>query len=164
MHLAAFSEAFRAIQEYPFLPNVKRLSIRYGNYISSLNTLASLAVDFGRMLKSVGPLDVLSIYGCDPHIYLAPFLGLRDFSDMEHPIVYPPIKKLELSHLAIVHDKLECISAIVEFAKSQHERGIPFERLDFCMEKLPAGIEERLRPWVHTLDCYESLCEEFEED
>jgi hypothetical protein len=105
----------------------------------------------------VGPLDLLSIYGGDPHIYLTPFLDLPQFNDMEHPIVYPPIKELVISHPLMLQDKEECITAIVEFAKSQHARGIPFDRVVFCMEKLPTAIAERLKPWVGIVDCYEEL-------
>jgi hypothetical protein len=157
---ATLSQAFRNIRDHPLLPGVKRLGIRYRASISGFDDLKYLANEFGKLLKPVGPLDVLSIYGCDPHFYLTPFLNLREFDNMEHPIVYPSIKELELSHICMSQNKEECIEGIVEFAKSQHGRGIPFERVTFCMERLPAGIAEKLMPWVGVVNCYESLCEE----
>ena len=157
---ATFTQASRTIQDCPLLPSVKRLRIRYRSSISDFDELRHYANVFGRLLKSAGPLDVLSIYGCDPHVFLTPFLNLEEFNNMEEPIVYPQIKELKMFHLVMVHHKEECITAIVEFAKSQHARGIPFERVEFCMERLPTGIAERLRPWVGAVDCHESLCEE----
>ena len=47
----------------------------------------------------------------------------------------------------------DMIDAIVELAKSQHARGIPFERLTVHTWDIPAWIEEQLAQWVDTVDC-----------
>ena len=155
---STFSQALRTIEHYPLLLNVKRLRIGYHCFVGDPDNSRYFANEFGRLLRSVGPLDLLSVYGCDPHFYLAPFLNLPEYINTEHPIVYPPIKELCVHHPAMLHHEEECISAIVGLAKSQHARGIPFERLELLMETLPAGIAERLTPWVGVVECDESPC------
>jgi hypothetical protein len=157
LHLATFRQATAIIRDHPFLPNVRRLLIRHRCSANGFDQHRYLASQFGGLLKSVGPLNVLEVHHCDLHVYLAPFLYLQEFNNMEEPIVYPPIKELKIYHpsRSSSYYQEECMTAIVEFARSQHARGIPFERVEFCMEKLPTGIVERLRPYVGTLDCYE---------
>ena len=49
---------------------------------------------------------------------------------------------------------------IVELAKLQHERGIPFERVVVRRESMPEGMKEGLRPWVSSVEfCYDELRE-----
>ena len=158
-HWQTFSYVFETIQNHPLLHNLKRLLIGYRCFISHFLDLSSFATEFRELIESTGPLDLLSIFGLDPHIYLTPFLSIQEF-DHPGPIAYPPIKELKISHPSMVHRKEEFPSAIVEFAKLQHARGTPFERLELCMEELPTGIAERLRPWVGEVECYEALCED----
>ena len=160
LHRATFCQAATTIRDHPLLPTVKLLYIHHRCFIHSFNNLRHLANEFGGLLKSLGPLDRLFIYGCDPHVYLTPFLSLPELNNTEEPTMYPPIKELVICHPTMVHHKEECMSAIVEFAKSQHARGLPFERLELLMERLPEGIAERLRPWVGILECYEEPCPE----
>lgn len=62
--------------------------------------------EFGRLVESVGPLDVLSVYSCDPNICLTPFLDLEEFNDT---IMYPSIKELRISHPTMLRHEEECI-------------------------------------------------------
>jgi hypothetical protein len=103
--------------------------------------------DVGRLFKSVGTLEELTIYGCDLRSYLTPL------------VVYPPIKELTISHPWRPSQE-ECMVAIVELAKSQHALGVPFKRVTVCMENLPTVMAKRLEPWVGAADCYEELCME----
>jgi hypothetical protein len=163
LHWTTFCNASQTIQTHQLLPNVKRLLIRYMCFISSLRDLRSFTDVFRMLVESMGPLEALSIFGWDPHIYLTPFLDSQEFRgscNQDGPITYPPIKELKIYHPLMLHNKERFTSAIIEFAKSQHARGIPFERLELCMEKLPTGMVEGLRPWVGAADCYESLCED----
>ena len=77
---------------------------------------------------------------------------------MDHPIVFPPIKELTISHPPVVHGEEECTAAIVELAKSQHALGLPFERVTVRARKLPAGMAGILEPWVGVADCCEGWC------
>lgn len=152
-----FSQVSKTIRDHPLLPHIKRLHIDYRFLISNPTLLVHIANEVRRLFQSVGPLDELTVYGCDLRSYLAPFLNLPEFNNMEQPVVFPPIKKLTISH-PFMRDHDESMAAVVKLAKSQHARGVPFERVTVCMEKLPTAMEEGLRPWVGTADCYEELC------
>ena len=54
----------------------------------------------------------------------------------------------------------EYLDAIVDLAESQHQKGIPFERVTVRAEWLPTGMAERLREWVDVVEYYEEDCEE----
>ena len=146
-----FCQASMTIRAHPLLSNLKHLHIAYAELFSNCDCLRRAADEFERLFKSLGPLDVLSIRGYDPRSYLAPFLDLEEFGGTEHPIVYPPIKELEILDPLLIWSKQECLAAIVEFAKSQHERGVPFERVTIRITDLPEAMVEMLRPWVGTV-------------
>jgi hypothetical protein len=148
LHWATFRHAFATIQTRQPLTNVKRLLIGWC-FISDFHNPDSFTDVFRGLIKSMGPLEVLSISDWDPNIYLG------GFNTADEPIAYPPIKELKISHPSGPHHEEQFTSAIVALARSQHSRGTPFERLELRMEELPAGIVERLRPWVGTVDCYE---------
>ena len=155
VYCPVFSQASRAVQEHPLLPNVKRLRIGYRDYIGHSSDLRRLGSVFRKLFCSVGQLDSLSIYGCDPcSFFFAPFDSLEP-GNAEEPVVYPLIKELEISH-PLIEDVEESMIGIVEFARLQCFRGLPLERVTLCMEKLPEGIEDRLRRWVPTVNCYEA--------
>lgn len=59
-------------------------------------TMAAPSVEFGRLLKSTGPLDVLLIHSCNSRAYLAPFLDFPEFDGPVQPIAYPPIKEYKI--------------------------------------------------------------------
>ena len=149
--LEVFSQASRTVRDHPLLPDIKRLHIRCRAFFSDPVQLRSMANEVGRLFKSVGPLDELALHGCDLRPYLAPFLGLPEFEDMEQPITFPPIKELTISHPLMV-DNEECMAAIVELTKSQHALGVPFERVTVRAEKFPVAMVEMLEPWVGEVD------------
>lgn len=155
MALEAFSRASKTIQDHPLLPNVKHLHIGYKASILNLVQLRSLANEAGRLFRSVGPLDRLTLRGCDTRLWFAPFLGFLEFEDMEQPTALPLIKELTISHPLTMGDEEGRMAAIVELAKSQHALGIPFRRVTVRAEGLPAEMAEMLGPWVGEADCHE---------
>ena len=157
MALEIFSQISRTVRDHPLLPNIKRLHIACGVFISEPVRLRSVANEFARLFGSVGPLDELTLRGFDLHSYLTPFLNLPEFEDMEQSIIFPPIKELTISHPLMV-DGGECMVAVVELAKSQHALGVAFERVTVRSGKLPAGVREMLEPWVGVADCCEERC------
>jgi hypothetical protein len=46
-------------------------------------------------------------------------------------------------------------ATIVGFAKLQHARGMPFECVVICTERMPVGMEEGLKPWVGSVEHYD---------
>jgi len=154
MALEIFSQGSRAVCDHPLLSGIKRLRISCGVFISEPIQLRSMANEVGRLFGFVGPLDELTLRGFDSSLYLATFLDLPEFKDMDHPIVFPPIKWLTISHPPMEGPE-ECIFAIVELAKLQHALGVPFERVTFLAKGLPAGMAEMLELWVGVADCRE---------
>jgi hypothetical protein len=64
----------------------------------------------------------MTIYQCD----LGPYLRFVLEDDNEEPAVFPSVKELTISHPT---NLFACKALIVKLAKSQHARGIPFERV-----------------------------------
>jgi len=153
--LEAFSQASKTIQDHPLLPNVKRLHIRYRTPILNPVRLRSMADEAWRLFKSMGPLDELTLHGCDTRSWFAPFLVFQEFEYTEQPIALPLIKELTISHPLVVGDEEGCMAAIVELAKSRHALGIPFRRVTVRAEGVPAEMAEMLGPWVGDADCHE---------
>jgi hypothetical protein len=152
MVIEVFSQASRTVRDHPPLHNIKRLHIGCEFYFREPAKLRGIANGIGRLFGSVGPLDELTIRGFDLRSYLAPFLDLPEFQDMDQPIVFPPIKELTISH-PMMMDNNERMAAIVELAKSQHALGVPFERVTICPGMLPAEMVEMLESWVSVADC-----------
>ena len=148
----ASSQGFRTIKNHPLLPNVKCLHIKCRDLdffgFETLLTIGEIKELFDRM----GPLDKLTLSGCELYPYLA---GFWRFGALSVPAVFPSIKDLTISHPTRVADEEECMNAIVEFAKSQHAKGIPFERVTVRAKRLPAAMAERLKQWVGVVDCCE---------
>jgi hypothetical protein len=144
MHHEVFSQASRTIRGHPRLVNIKRLRIYHSPLISTSNHRTLIASEVGRLFKSVGPLEELTIHGCDLQSCLTTLA------------VFPPIKELTISHPLLLSQE-GCMAVIVEFVKSRHVLGIPFERVTVRMEKLPTAMAERLGPWVGAADCYDEL-------
>ena len=155
MVLEVFSQASRTVRDYPLLHNAKHLHILHGISSPDFFGLIHMASQVEELFKSIGPLEVLCLHGCDLRSYLAPFLGLPEFEWMGQPIAFPPIKELTISHPSMVNDEERCMAAIVELAKSQHALGVPFERVKVRAEKLPTAMAEMLGPWVSVADCRE---------
>ena len=65
-----FSDASKTIRDHTSLPNTRRLLIRYSDPMNDTDQLRYLSNVFGRLFKSLWPLDILSLYGCDPKYFL----------------------------------------------------------------------------------------------
>ena len=130
-------QASRAIWDYPQVANVQRLRI-YHNFRFSLPVGDSLiANEVGSLFETVGALDELTIYESDLRPYLLLFLGPPE-RRARRPVAVPQVKVLVISHLVkLTEDKG---MAIVELAKLQHERVIPFECVAVCRESMSEGV------------------------
>ena len=151
-----FSQALRAIRDHSLLSHVKRLQFEYRAAISDTYGVLRRAAEILEILGSLGPLDALTICGCDLHVFLADFLH-NPVLDESDPIVFPRVNQLTILHPVMEEDEFECMNAIVGLAQSQHALGIPFERVTVRRWSLPTGMAEELGRWVGAVDC----CEEW---
>ncbi|KAF9783773.1 hypothetical protein BJ322DRAFT_1067017 [Thelephora terrestris] len=153
-----FSQALTTIQDHPLLSHIKRLHLTCKVGAPSDYTMSRMSVKIRELFSSLGPLDELTIYGCDLRIFLATFLDSSRLEDSEPPIVFPQIKKLAVLHVnpsMEFEENTECMNAFVELAKSQHALGIPFERVAVRTWRYPPGMADQLRPWVTAVDCHQ---------
>ena len=148
-----FYQALNTIQDRPLLSHVKRFHIKYTASMPDPHGMGYMMDTVRELFSSLGPLDELTIHGCDLRIFLAEFLGDLGFDDPEQPIVFPHIKELTILHPSMNTHYIECMDAIEELAKSQHALGIPFERVKIRMWDIPGGMAEELRRWVDIVDC-----------
>ena len=151
----AFSQACTVIRAHPQLCHIKHLRIGYQIVVPHAERLLSMTKEVGKLLGSVGPLDGLTIHGCDLHTFLASFLDIGEF--LEQPIEFPSIKELTVSYPTMEGGEGECMEAIVELAKSQHGKGMPFERVTVRAMTLPKALAERLGRWVGAVNCFEDM-------
>ena len=137
-----FSQALTTIPYLPLPSYVKRLHIEYkAATILDTDEMLARTEEVRKLFDSLGPLDKLTISGCDLHIFFANFLD-----KLEPPIVFPQIN--EFTILRPSYEETEYMYAIVELAKVQHSLGIPFERVTVSGWGLPAGMAEDLGRWV----------------
>ena len=134
------------IRDLPLLANIKHLEIRNGIRvpfsirISGYTGVTPIANEVGRLFKSLGPLEELTLRRCDMGPYFTP------------SVVFPPIKKLRIS-------QPECPpregyeAAIVGLAESQHALGVPFESVAVDMYDLTTEMEKGLGRWVGVVCC-----------
>ena len=108
------------------------------------------------LFGSLGPLDELTIDGCDLHTYFPPVVG-ESYDSQCGWIAFPLIKTLAVLHPSMEEHEEECMNAIIELAELQHTKGTPFERVTVRAEALPVAMEDRLRPWVGIADCCEEV-------
>jgi len=156
MHNEVFSQASKFIQDHPQLANVKRLRICHSFLSIGSTEDAHIANGLGRLFKSLGPLEELTIYCCDLQPYLPPSFHTPEFSGIEEPVVFPPVKDLTITHPLFSSDE-QCVAAIVGLAAWQHLLGVPFERVTIRMGRTPAAMAEGLRQWVGTVYCYDEM-------
>jgi len=69
VHHTVFTQAIGAIRNYRHLARVKRIRICHDFDSVGFAYIDGIATDVGQLLKSVGPLDELSIYHCDLQPY-----------------------------------------------------------------------------------------------
>ena len=153
-----FTQLTRAVQCHPHLANVRCLRICHGFHFICSPEDSYIASELGRLFRSVGPLDELTIYRCNLRPYCYPLFSLQG-DHTEGPVVFPPIKKLTILHP--VHQSEEQFEvAMVGMAKSQHGLGVPFEHVVIRGTSMPTGMEEGLRPWVSSVVyIYDEVCE-----
>ena len=143
-----FVEVTTTLFEHPQLANVKRFRICH-NYdrVASPFTL-QVTKQIGRLFRSLGPLDELTIYHSDMRPYFHSYLGAIEAGELGVP---SPIKELTISHQMCSSDD-EYTIGIVWLAQARHALGVPFERVVICELSMPAGLEEVLRPWVGNVE------------
>ena len=139
------AQAIQTIRNHPHLANIKRLHIC--NDFRSSGLIPDTASPVRQLINSMGFLDEMSIYQCDP----IPYLRLIPEDGNEGPAVFPSVKELTISHPINLFD---CQASIVGLAKSQHSRGIPFERVVIRGAMVVEGMEEALTPWVGSVKYY----------
>ena len=155
LHCEIFYQASRVIRDHPLLASVKRIHIDHRHFVPGSSEFARISEEVGRLFKSVGPLEKLTINNSDLYLYLGPFADNQGPRSAPRPFIFPPIKELTISHPLLLRDNEKRMAAIVGFAKSHHALGTPFERVTVYMEDLPTALAERLEPWVGTVDCRE---------
>ncbi|KAF9652215.1 hypothetical protein BDM02DRAFT_3183927 [Thelephora ganbajun] len=156
-HVRVFSQASKTIRNHPLLANVKRFLIQDSHAPLTSNQLTRVADEVGQLFRSIGPLEELTLDVVDLRPYLALSIDLPEFDDVKRSGAYPQIKELTIIERSQETIEEECFAAIVEFAKSQHALGVPFERMIFRVKESPVEMAERLGPWVGAVDCYEMI-------
>ena len=156
-HSEVVSQAFGAILEHPLLSNIKRLRIWDRHLSLAPHHFARVMNQAARFFKSVGPLEELTLDVTDLRLYLAPFFDLPEFRDLRQLAAFPAIKGLTIAEQSGEPLTEECAAAIVELAKSQHELGVPFERVMLHTMDPPAAMVARLEPWVGTVRVDEDM-------
>jgi hypothetical protein len=150
IHHKVFAQATRTIRDHPQLASVKHLHICHSYRSVDSTEVSHVANGVRQLFESVGPLDELTIHHCDLRPYLYSFLPEHD---TEEPIVFPPIQKLTILHPLCLFDEL-CTTGLVGLARSQHALGIPFERVEIWNKGMSVEVEQSLRPWVGSVECY----------
>lgn len=151
----ALLHASKSIRAPALLSHIKRLHVRHMVDLLEPEDMADMVEELGELFKSMGPLDELTIEDCDLNVFLAPFLDADLLGFLVEPTTFPPIKELAILHPVMEFNEEECMEAIVELAKSQHAKGIPFERVTVRAEMVPATMAERLMQWVGVVVCRE---------
>jgi len=147
-----FSQALQTIQEHPLLANVKRLCIRGGNLVAG--NLEPVVNAVGRLFGSMGPLESLTLDGCDLRPYLDPFLDTPLFPKAIQPTSFPPIEELVIvDPVQPFHDTVYA-AAVVKLMGSHHARGIRFERVEF-RTAVPTLVIDELAAFVGRVEWYD---------
>ena len=147
-----FSQAFQTIREHPLLANIKHLCIRGGNLTAG--NLEPVANAVGRLFGSMGPLENLTLDGCDLRPYLDPFLDTPLFPQAIQPTSFPSIKELVIvDPVQPFHDKVYA-AAIVKLVESQHAKGVPFKRVKF-RTTVPTLVIDELAAFVGRVEWYD---------
>ena len=148
-----FSQAFQTVREHPRLANVKHLYIRGGNLVAG--NLEPVADAVGRLFGSMGPLENLTLDGCDLRPYLDPFLDTPLSPEAIQPTSFPLIKELVIvDPVQPFNDDTVCATAIVKLVKSQHARGIRFECVEF-RTTVPTLVIDELAAFVGRVESYD---------
>ena len=151
-HQRDFVQAAEIIRHYPQPACIKRLHI-FHNYVPKYNIPLTRVTDgVLRIFRALKPLDELIMHRCDLEAYFHPLPNTLEGHTIE-PVVFPPIKELTISHPVYSRDD-QFKAAIMGLAKSHHAQGIPLGRVIIRSEDIPVGMEEGLKPWVGSVECW----------
>ena len=119
-----------------------------------IQNLGLVTEGVGRLLGSMGPLEKLTLDGCDLRPYLDAFLDSPLFPESIQPTSFPPIK--ELAVIDPVQSFCEEVygAAIVELARSQEARGMHLERVKFY-SGVPSLLVDELVFFVDRVEYYD---------
>lgn len=161
-HSQIFLQALEAVQTYPLLGKIKRLRVlsrhKYLPYRDLVpHQLARPVEGTAQFFKFVGRPEELILDVDDLQLFVTPFFDPSGFPVSFGSDVFPQIRGLTIAEREDMPLDAESVAAIVAFVKSQHTRGIPFERATFLMKFPPLGMAERLEPWVDTLHFSEEI-------
>jgi hypothetical protein len=148
VHSRVFSRALKAVRGHPLLSTVKRLRIQDRHAHLALDDLAYITKAVGRLFELVGPLEELILDVDDLRPFISSFFDPPQFQVLLRPFTFPSIKGLTIIEHPESPFNGGFAAAILGFVKSQHTRGVPFERANFHIEFPPVGMAERLEPWV----------------
>ena len=150
MYLFTFCGASQTIGIRSPLANIKRLHMYGPRNLDDDSWIMNIGDKFRELIESLRHLEELTICRCDMRPYPFVYWGKR--GGYQGQVSYPPIKALTISYPSNIRNG-EFVEDLVELARGQHERGMPFERVTIRMYGLPAEMEKSLRPWVGTVDC-----------
>jgi len=160
-----FEHALEAIRTHPLLKNVKRLRIWDRHYLASPRPPTSMAKEATPgLFKFMGPLEELVLDINDLQLFLSPFFDLPESQVSTEQSTFPLVKALIIAEQPEVPFDKECVAAIVGFVRSQYMRSVPFERVVLHMKSPPAGMAERLEPWVGTVHFSEEVISADDQD
>jgi len=145
-----FDHALEVIQTHPLLNSIKRLRIWDKHHFIDSRNLTSMANGAAGLLRFMSPLEELVLDIGDLQLFLSPFSDLPESQVSMEQSTFPSIKGLIIAEQLKDPFDEECVAAIVGFVRSQYMRGVPFERVVFHTRSPPAGMAERLEPWVGT--------------
>ena len=148
-----FSQALMSTRNHPLLSHVKRLHIKQRTFIPTAYQMPWVASKFHQLICSLGPLDELTIRGCDLNTFLANFIDSPELNRWRKPAAFPQTKELKIQDPSVGGNEVRCMETVVELAKSQHALGIPFECMMVCMLRLHPEVAEELGRWAAAVDC-----------
>ncbi|KAF9783896.1 hypothetical protein BJ322DRAFT_1067546, partial [Thelephora terrestris] len=149
-----FAQALKTIQHRHLLSHVKRLHIEHRAAMSDAPEMLRAAEQVPILFNLLGPLDKLTIRGCDLHLFIDAFLDRQRLRNSQ-PVAFPHIETLVILNPLMVIDETECLKAIVKLAKLQHSLGKPFWCVKVRLWNIPAGMAEELGQWVNAVYCDE---------
>ena len=166
MYRQVLTNAILAIREHPERKNIKRLNICHSfRSLCPIPGWQNEATELWKLLDFLHSLEELKIYHCDIIPYIChpndcskliedPALSAEELSQPELPTeeFLLPTEVLEILHPTDLTEKV--CSAIEELAKSHHKQEKRFKRVTIRAKDIPAGMEERLKPWVGSVECF----------
>ena len=150
VYSVVFAEVSRTIQDLPLLENVERLHV-YGLLDLGEGWNPPFANEFRRLLLSLNHLEELTLCRSDIRPYLYPLVNYPKILGRNVQVAYTPIRVLTISDPPDTFTK-EVGADLVELVKSQHNLGMPFERVSVRKYYPPPGMKERLEPWIWVVD------------